>query len=61
MKHRIVEFVNPRNQERWDCKDPKQVQLIEGIEYMYVHKPGSLNQVRLMRKDSLVKAIKPNK
>lgn len=55
MKAKIVEFVNPRNQERWDCKDIKHVQMIEGVEYLYVHRPGNLNQERLMRRDSLVK------
>ena len=55
MKAKIVEFMNPRNRERWDCKDIKHVQVIEGVEYLYVHKPGNLNQERLMRKDSLIR------
>lgn len=58
MKAKIVEFVNPRNRERWDCRDTRHVQVIEGVEYLYVHKPGNLNQERLMRKDSLVRLQK---
>ena len=58
MKHKVVEYVNPRNHERWDCTVPEKGQILDGIEFIYVHRPGKQNEVRLMRKGSLVRAPK---
>lgn len=46
-------FKNLISHERWLCDNPKQVKVIEGVEYILVRKPESQRTV-LMRKDSLL-------
>jgi hypothetical protein len=47
-------FKTRMNGERYVCDDVRTVEVIDGVEYLYVHRP---NESRLfkMRKDALVK------
>ena len=50
-----VLFENPRNHERVVCEDVRNVRVIDGVEYLSVHR---INEVRqfLIRKDALVRS-----
>lgn len=43
---------NLRNQERWVCDNPRNIKIIEGVQYLTVRKPDSQRTV-LIRKDIL--------
>ena len=45
---------NPITKERWLCDNPKQIKIIEGIEYIPVHRQENTRTV-LMRRDVLKK------
>ena len=47
-------FKNRMNNERFVCDDVRVIETIEGVEYLYVHRP---NETRLfkMRRDALEK------
>lgn len=47
-------FENPVNQEKWVCEDINDIKVIDGVEFLQVHKPEN-NRVVLMRKDALKK------
>lgn len=55
---KVVKFENVFNKEKFECfvEDPKQSQLIEGIEYIKVHRQGTQRSM-LMRKDALRKEV----
>ena len=50
-------FQNRFNRERVECDNVRDVEVIDGVEYLRVRKPNTARQF-LMRKDSLEK-IKP--
>lgn len=52
-----ITFKNKINNEQVICEDVKLVQLIDGIEYLQVHRPGQ-TRVFLMRKDALERVAK---
>ena len=52
MKQTVYE--NKFNQEKVACWNPREVEVIDGVEYLKVHRFGS-DRTFLMRKDSLVK------
>ena len=47
-------FKNKMNGERFVCEDVKTVEVIDGIEYLFVHRPNEQRMFK-MRKDALVK------
>ena len=47
-----VTFKNRMNNDKFICDDTRQVQNIDGIEYIIVHKPDNKRPF-LMRKDAL--------
>jgi hypothetical protein len=47
-------FKNRLNNDRVICNDTRLIEVIEGVEFIVVHRPGSDRQF-LMRKDTLVK------
>lgn len=47
-------FENPVNQEKWICENINDIKLIDGVEFLQVHKPENTRTV-LMRKDALKK------
>ena len=57
---KVVKFENVFNKEKFECfvEDLKHPQLIEGIEYIKVHRQGTQRSM-LMRKDALTK-VKTN-
>lgn len=52
MKEHVLE--NVFNREKFVCLDLKDIQIIEGVEYLKVQKYGSARTI-LMRKDALKK------
>jgi hypothetical protein len=57
MKLKPMTFKNKINGERFVCEDVRTVDVIDGIEYLTVHRP---NETRIfkMRKDALEKESK---
>jgi penicillin-binding protein-related factor A (putative recombinase) len=55
-----VTFENRVSHERVICDDIKNVQLIDGIEFLLVHRQGQ-QRIFLMRKDSLEKVAEKRK
>lgn len=47
-------FENPINGQRWFCPNIQEIEVIDGVEYLYVQQPGTLRVVK-MRKDVLKK------
>lgn len=47
-------FKNRMNNERFVCDDVRTVEVIDGVEYLIVHRPNE-NRVYKMRKDALEK------
>lgn len=47
-----VLFKNRMNSEKFVCDDLRVTELIEGVEYLYVHRPNE-NRLFKMRKDAL--------
>lgn len=45
---------NIRNRERWVCDDMTKINVINNIEYLYVHRTDN-DRLFMMRKDSLKK------
>lgn len=45
---------NIRNRERWVCDDMTKINVINDIEYLYVHRTDN-DRLFMMRKDSLKK------
>ena len=54
---KTIYFENIRNREQFYCNDLKNVQLIDGIEYLRVFKLGTQRDM-LVKKDSLRKVAK---
>ena len=54
---KTIYFENLRNRERFYCKDTKDIQLIDGVEYLRVFKFGTQRDC-LIRKDQLRKLSK---
>lgn len=52
-------FENRFNRERFECDNVRDVEVIDGVEYLKVRKPNTTRQF-LIRKDSLEK-VKLNK
>ena len=50
-------FENPMNQERWVCENVNDVKIIDGVEFLQVHRHDN-QRVVLMRKDALRKVKK---
>lgn len=55
-----ITFENIFNHERFRCNDVRDIQIIDGVEYLKVNKIGN-ERVLLMRKDSLKKVVETNK
>ena len=51
-----IKLINPFNQERWLCLNYQETQSIDGVEYILVCKPETLQRKHLMRKDALVRS-----
>ena len=51
---KAMTFKNRMNGERFVCEDIKTVEVIDGIEYLFVHRPNEQRMFK-MRKDALVK------
>ena len=49
-----VTFKNRVNSDKFICEDTRQVETIDGVEYLIVHRPNN-NRQFLMRKDALEK------
>lgn len=50
-------FENKLNRDRFECDNVRDIEVIEGVEYLKVRKPGS-QRIFLIRKDSLIKVSK---
>ena len=48
-----VNLVNPINGDVWCCSDYDNIKLIDGVDYITVHKPENDKRTFLMRKDAL--------
>lgn len=57
---KTVYFESYRNKERFECRDLKDVRVIDGIEYLRVFKFGTQRDC-LVRKDQLRKLSKHEK
>lgn len=55
-----VVFENRFNQERVACYDPRDIEIIDGVEYYKVHRFGQ-DRTFLMRKDALIKVVDKDK
>jgi hypothetical protein len=55
MKKQPIKLINPLNKETWLCDDFSNVKLVDGVEYVTVHKPDTPSRTHLMRKDALRK------
>ena len=53
-----VLFKNRMNNERFVCEDVRAVDVIDGVEYLVVHRPNE-QRVFKMRKDALEKINTP--
>ena len=51
-------FENVRNKEKFYCKNTKDIQLIDGVEYIRVFRLGTHRDC-LVKKDSLRKVSEP--
>ena len=51
-------FQNIRNREQFYCKNTKDIQLIDGVEYLRVFRLGTQREV-LVKKESLQKVAEP--
>jgi len=51
-------FENIRTKERFYCKNTKDIQLIDGIEFLRVFRLGTQRDV-LVKKDTLTKIAEP--
>lgn len=41
MKTRIATFINPRTKEIWICDNIRQRRMVDGVEFVEVHKQNS--------------------
>lgn len=48
-----LSLINPINGESWCCNDYDNVRIIDGVDYITVHKPENDKRTFLMRKDAL--------
>ena len=55
---KTIYFENLRNGEKFYCKNTKDIQLIDGIEYIRVFRLGTQREC-LIKKDSLKKVNEP--
>ena len=55
---KTIYFENLRNKEKFYCKDTKDIQMIDGIEYLRVFRLGTQRDC-LVKKDSLRKVSEP--
>ena len=55
---KIVYFENIRNREKFYCKDLKDIQSIDGVEYLRVFRMGTQRDC-LVKKESLKKIPEP--
>ena len=53
-----VLFKNRMNNERFVCEDVRAVDVIDGVEYLVVHRPNEQRMFK-MRKDALEKVNTP--
>ena len=51
-----IKLINPLNQEKWLCLNYQETRSIDGIEYILVCKPETMQRKHLMRKDALVRS-----
>ena len=49
---KAMSFKNRMNGERFVCEDVRQVEVIDGVEYIVVHRPNETRMFK-MRKDAL--------
>jgi hypothetical protein len=50
---KTINLVNPMNGDTWCCNNYDNVKIIDGIDYITVHKPDNDKRTFLMRKDAL--------
>ena len=55
---KTIYFENLRNKEKFYCKNTKDIQLIDGVEYLRVFRLGTSRDC-LVKKDSLRKVTEP--
>lgn len=55
---KIVYFENIRNKEKFYCRNTKDIQLIDGVEYLRVFRMGTQRDC-LVKKDTLRKVAEP--
>jgi hypothetical protein len=55
---KTIYFENLRNKEKFYCKNLKDIQLIDGVEYLRVFRLGTSRDC-LVKKDSLRKVAEP--
>ncbi len=55
---KTITFKNRFNNERVVCNDARMIEIIDGVEYLVVHRPGTDRQF-LMRRDALEKVKTP--
>jgi len=51
---KLVTFESKLNRDRFECDNVRDVEVIDGVEYLKVRKPNTARQF-LFRKDTLVK------
>ena len=57
---KTIYFENVRNKEKFYCTDTKDIQLIDGVEYLRVFRLGTQRDC-LIKKDTLRKVAEPKK
>jgi len=55
---KTIYFENLRNREKFYCKNAKDIQVIDGVEYLRVFRLGTQRDC-LMKKESLKKIAEP--
>jgi hypothetical protein len=55
---KTMTFKNKFNNEQVICNDARMIEIIDGVEYLVVHRPGTDRQF-LMRRDALEKVKTP--
>ena len=56
----MAKFENQITHEILECNNPREVEMIDGVEYLIVHRYGN-DRSFLVKKDCLKKVIEPKK
>lgn len=54
-KKKTFRLINPLNQEEWFCENYDDVKVVDGVEYVKVHKIETPFRTHFMRKEALRK------